>query len=103
MGQRHCWWQCAVKGGRERNDVNAIPLQECKIITEQNTRAMLLAESIPLFLHRLDYNRYSDLRARNVRRFRDLRTSNRHVPPILKATYDHKKLGTSVEPMTNNG
>lgn len=26
MGQRHCWYQCTVKGGREGKDIDAMSL-----------------------------------------------------------------------------
>eukprot|EP00904_Undaria_pinnatifida_P008175 jgi/Undpi1/4488/HiC_scaffold_17.g07842.m1 len=29
MGQRHCWYQCTVKGGREGKDIDAMSLAKC--------------------------------------------------------------------------
>lgn len=28
-GERYCWWQCTVKGGREGRDVDAVELAKC--------------------------------------------------------------------------
>lgn len=31
MGQRYCWYQCTVKGGREGKDIDAVSLAKvCK-------------------------------------------------------------------------
>ncbi|CAM9482093.1 unnamed protein product [Laminaria digitata] len=29
MGQRHCWYQCTVKGGREGKNIDAMSLAKC--------------------------------------------------------------------------
>lgn len=31
MGQRHCWYQCTVKGGREGKDIDAMSLAKVHI------------------------------------------------------------------------
>lgn len=34
MGQRYCWYQCTVKGGREGKDIDAVSLAKvCKWCT----------------------------------------------------------------------